>query len=111
MEGFNNGAIPVNIIDRQEGGGASAILATMAVPAGLFIAQKMVQNNSFDGDKLPKVALNVIEDTGKVVETMPQNLYDSLLTLLPNKKKTRKNKKANININNIKSPKKKTRKN
>jgi hypothetical protein len=107
MEGFNNGAIPVNInIDKQEGGGASAILATMAVPAGLFIAQKMVQNNSFDGDKLPKVALNVIEDTGKVAETMPQNLYDSLLTLLPNKKKTRKNKKANI-----KSPKKKTRKN
>ena len=110
-------------IDNLVGGAAasaSAVLSTLAVPAGLFIAQKMVQKD-LDQDqdlkgKSSSVALNVVDQSGKAVETMPQNLYDSLLTLLPNKKKTRKNKRnqANSNSNSnskSKASKRKTRKN
>lgn len=125
---MKSGAIKVSVdgstsIDNLVGGAAasaSAVLSTLAVPAGLFIAQKMVQkdldqdqDNDIKG-KSSSVALNVVDQAGKAVETMPQNLYDSLLTLLPNKKKTRKNKrnKANSNSNSkSKASKRKTRKN
>jgi hypothetical protein len=125
---IKSGAIKVRVdgstpIDNLVGGAAasaSAVLSTLAVPAGLFIAQKMVQkdldqdnDNDIKG-KLSSVALNVVDQTGKAVETMPQNLYDSLLTLLPNKKKTRKNKRNQANSNSTsksKASKRKTRKN
>ena len=123
-----SGAIKVSVdgstsIDNLVGGAAasaSAVLSTLAVPAGLFIAQKMVQKDLDQGQDLKgkssSVALNVVDQAGKAVETMPQNLYDSLLTLLPNKKKTRKNKRnqANSNSNSnskSKASKRKTRKN
>lgn len=125
---MKSGAIKVSVdgstsIDNLVGGAAasaSAVLSTLAVPAGLFIAQKMVQKN-LDQDqdqdlkgKSSSVALNVVDQAGKAVETMPQNLYDSLLTLLPNKKKTRKNKRNQANSNSTsksKPSKRKTRKN
>jgi hypothetical protein len=123
---MKSGAIKVSVdgstsIDNLVGGAAasaSAVLSTLAVPAGLFIAQKMVQKN-LDQDqdlngKSSSVALNVVDQAGKAVETMPQNLYDSLLTLLPNKKKTRKNKRNQANSNSTsksKASKRKTRKN
>ena len=125
---MKSGAIKVSVdgstsIDNLVGGAAasaSAVLSTLAVPAGLFIAQKMVQKN-LDQDqdqdqdlkgKASSVALNVVDQAGKAVETMPQNLYDSLLTLLPNKKKTRKNKRNQANsTSKSKASKRKTRKN
>ena len=127
---MKSGAIKVSIdgstpIDNLVGGAAasaSAVLSTLAVPAGLFIAQKMVQkdidqdqhqDNDLKG-KSSSVALNVVDQAGKAVETMPQNLYDSLLTLLPNKKKTRKKKRNQANSNSkpkAKASKRKTRKN
>jgi hypothetical protein len=125
---MKSGAIKVSVdgstsIDNLVGGAAasaSAVLSTLAVPAGLFIAQKMVQKDldqDQDNDLKGKsfsVALNVVDQAGKAVETMPQNLYDSLLTLLPNKKKTRKNKRNQANSNSTsksKASKRKTRKN
>lgn len=123
---MKSGAIKVSVdgstsIDNLVGGAAasaSAVLSTLAVPAGLFIAQKMVQKD-LDQDqdqdikgKSSSVALNVVDQAGKAVETMPQNLYDSLLTLLPNKKKTRKNKRNQANsTSKSKASKRKTRKN